>query len=98
MLAGQPRGCQDDFSCSRANREAVKAIFLIRGPTAKLSKRFFLLAGQPRDCQDDFSYSRANREAVKMIFLARGSTARTSGGGRPPFLERLLFIMFHVCI
>ena len=82
MLAGQPRGCQSDFSHSRANREAVKTIFHTRGPTAKLSKRFFLLAGQPRDCQDDFSYSRANREAVKMIFLARGSTARTSGGGR----------------
>ena len=65
MLAGQPRGCQDDFSCSRANREAVKAIFLIRGPTARLSKRFFLLAGQPRDCQDDFSYSRANRENLR---------------------------------
>ena len=65
MLAGQPRGCQDDFSCSRANREAVKAIFLIRGPTAKLSKRFFLLAGQPRGCQDGFSCSRVNRENLR---------------------------------
>ena len=98
MLAGQPRGCQDDFSCSRANREAVKAIFLIRGPTAKLSKRFFLLAGQPRDCQDDFSCSRANREAAKTVFLARGPTARTSGGGRPPFLVRCLFMLLHVYI
>jgi hypothetical protein len=65
MLAGQPRGCQDDFSCSRANREAVKAIFLARGPTARLSRRFFLLAGQPRGCQDGFSCSRINRENLR---------------------------------
>ena len=65
MLAGQPRGCQNDFSCSRANREAVKAIFLIRGPTARLSRRFFILAGQPRGCQDGFSCSRVNRENLR---------------------------------
>ena len=65
MLAGQPRGCQNDFSCSRASREAVKAIFLARGPTARLPRRFFLLAGQPRGCQDDFSCSRANREPLR---------------------------------
>ena len=98
MLAGQPRGCQSDFSCSRVNREAAKAIFLARGTTARLSKGFFSLAGQPRGCQDGFSCSRANRETAKTVFLARGSTARTSGGGRPCFLVRLLFIMFHVCI
>ena len=65
MLAGQPRGCQNDFSCSRVNREAAKVIFLARGSTARLSKRFFLLAGQPRDCQDGFSCSRANREPLR---------------------------------
>ena len=65
MLAGQPRGCQSDFSHSRANREAVKMIFLARGPTAKLSRRFFILAGQPRGCQDDFSCSRVNRENLR---------------------------------
>ena len=37
MLAGQPRGCQSDFSHSRANREAVKMIFLARGSTARTS-------------------------------------------------------------
>ena len=98
MLAGQPRGCQSDFSCSRVNREAAKVIFLARGSTARLPKGFFSLAGQPRGCQSDFSCSRANRETAKTVFLARGPTANPSGGGRPPFLVKLLFIMLHVNI
>jgi len=86
------RASQEDFLFSQAACEPAKRIFHPRKPLASQSRGFFTLASRLRAGQEDFLLSQAACEPAKSVFHSRKPLARLSGGGRPPFLERLLFI------